>query len=154
MNKKRISLNNSLVKKDDRTSDGNLLPETRERILKSIKEHLEYAGRANISEIARMVGLSRQTTKNLINEILAEWHQDIQDQTLVQARWVEFILKDIDENPETFDKDKIAVVNLKSSLLNKLNALQKLALKENSTTVSLYLIKKEAPKELPDSKPP
>ena len=154
MSKKHISHNSSLIKTDDRANDGNLLPEARERILESIKEHLEYAGRANISEIARLVGLSRQTTKNLINQVVAEWQDDIQDQSLIQAKWVESILDDLDENPETFDEKKIFMIQLKSNLLGKMSALQKLALKDYSPAINLYLIKKGPPKELPKSKPP
>ncbi len=154
MNKKDISLINSLVKNCDRTSDGNLKPEARGRILKSVKEYLENAGRANISEIAGMLRLSRQTTRSLIDEILLEWRPEIQDQSLLQSKWIESVLKDMDQNPKTFNKDKIAIINLKSSLLNKLNALQRLSLKQDSYGIKLYMIKQTTPKELPYPKPP
>jgi len=154
MTKNKISLIKSVVKIDDRTIDGNLKSEARERILKSVKEYLEHTGRANISEMSQMLGLSRQTTKNLVDEIMAEWSQDIQDQTVVQTKWIESTLKDIDQHPETFDKDKIAVVNLKSSLFSKLNALQKLAIKEDPYRLIICQINKNTPKELPDAKPP
>ena len=154
MNKKHISHSNSLIKKDDRTNDGNLRPEARERILESIKDYLKYAGRANISEIARFIGLSRQTTKKLVDEVLAEWQEDVQDQSLVQAKWVETVLDDLDENPGTFSKKKIFMIQLKAGLLGKMSALQKLALKEYSPTINLYLIKKQLPDEIPKPKPP
>jgi len=154
MTKNKLSLIKSVVKNDDRTIDGNLKPEARERILKSVKEYLEHTGRANISEMSQMLGLSRQTTKSLVDEVLVEWSQDIQDQTLVQTKWIESTLKDIDQHPETFCKEKIAVVNLKSSLFSKLNALQKLAIKEDSYRLIICQINKNAPKELPDAKPP
>lgn len=154
MNKKDTSLINSLIKNCDRTDDGNIKPEARERVLVSLKKYLEHTGRANISEIAEMLGLSRQTTKNLIDEILTDWIPKIQDQSLLQSKWMESVLKDLDQNPETFNKDKIAVVNLKSSLLSKLNALQKLALKQDSYGIKLYMIKQVTPKELPSPKPP
>ena len=154
MNKKHISHSNSLIKKNDRTNDGNLLPEVRERTLESIKEHLEYAGRANISYIARMFGLSRQTTKNLVNQVVVEWQDDIQDQSIFRAKWMESILDDLDENPETFDEKKVFMTQLKADLLSKMSALQKLALNDYSPAINLYLIKKQLPNELPKPKPP
>lgn len=154
MNKKHISHSNSLIKKDDRTNDGNLRPEARERTLALIKDHLRYAGRVNISKIAELVGLSRQTTKKLVNEVLAEWQEDMQDQSLVQAKWFETVLDDLDESPETFDKEKAFIVQLKAGLLSKMSALQKLALKEDSSLLNLYLVKKGSAKELPKPKPP
>jgi len=69
MAKKECSLINSAIKDCDRTSDGNLKMEAKEKIIKSLKKYLENTGRANISEISDMIGLSRQTTKNLLNEI-------------------------------------------------------------------------------------
>lgn len=156
MSRKHISLSNSLVKNSDKTSDGNLRPEARQRILTSIKEHLQCAGRANISEMARMLDLSRPTVKSLVDEVLLDWGQDIQDQNqiLFQAKWMESVIRDIDQNPDAFDKEKIAVVNLKASLFSKLNVLQKLALKKDLHQFNLYLIKQASPKELPNEKPP
>ncbi|GMX58521.1 MAG: hypothetical protein MCSN_1750 [Candidatus Microsyncoccus archaeolyticus] len=154
MTNKYISLINSAAKISDRTSDGNLIPEARERILKSVKEYLENTGRANISEMSHMLGLSRQTTKNIVDEILDEWKEGIQSQTLIQSKWIESTLKEMDQSSRLFSKEKIAMINLKSSLLTKLNALQKLALKEESYGVNIYLVKRNELKELPDAKPP
>lgn len=153
MTKKQNSLSISPIKNSDRSGDGNIKPETRESIKISLKEYLESTGRANISEISEVMGLSRQTTKNLINEILAEWHEEMEDQTLVQSKWIESTLREIDCDPDSFNKDKIAVVNLKSSLLNKLNALQRLALKEDKN-ISIFIVKNSQSKELPDGRPP
>ena len=86
MNKNKLSLSNSIIKKADRTNDGNLTEEARQRALKFFRKYLEHTGRVNISEISRIIGLSRQTTKNLIDEILAEWRQDMQDQAPFQAK--------------------------------------------------------------------
>jgi hypothetical protein len=153
MTKKHISLTISPIKNCDRTNDGNLKPEAKEKTERFLKEYLENTGRANISEISEILGLSRQTTKNLINEILAEWHEEIEDQTIVQAKWIESTLREIDCDPDAFNKERIAVVNLKSSLLNKLNALQKFALKEDKN-VSIFIIKNNQTKKLSDDKPP
>jgi|GEM_PF-6466166 len=151
MDKKECSLINSVVKNCDRASDGNLKIEAREKIIKSLKKYLENTGRANISEISAMLGLSRQTTKNLIDEILIEWHQEIEDQTLVQSKWVESILRDIDQDTRIFGKEEIAMINLKSSMLSKLNALQKLALKNES--FKIYIVKRDETKELGSPNP-
>mgnify|MGYP000898247461 CR=1 FL=1 len=145
--KKIISLNNSIVKVCERTGDGNIKPEARERIVNVLKEYLINAGHANISEISLNLGLSRQTVKNIIDEILIDWHQEIQEESLMQSKWMESVLKDIDQNPASFSKEKIAVVNLKASLLGKLNALQKLALKKESSYQMIYMIKKSEVKQ-------
>ena len=152
MSKKNNSLINSAIKNKDRTNDGNLLPEARKRILKSIKGYLQDTGRLNISEIASWLNLSRQTVKRLTDEILMEWQNEMQSQILVQAKWLESILKDIDKNPETFGKEKIQVVRLKSMLLGKINVLQKLITKDSSATINLYLINQGDKKKLPESK--
>jgi len=153
MGKSIISLSKALVKNEDRTSDGNLLPETRERLLKSIKKHLQNTGRLNVSEVASMVGLSRQTAKKLVDEILMEWQEDTEDQVLIQTKWFESVLKDIDRHPETFGKEKVEIVKLKSMLLGKLNALHKILLKEKSPKINLYLVKQETMKGPPKNKP-
>lgn len=121
----------SVVKTEDRTGDGNLLPETRERVLKSIKEHLKRVGYLNISELASIFDLSRQTTRKLVDEVIKNWSEEAEDQIQVQIKWYESTLKDITENPNLFDKDTIALVKLKSMLLGKINALRKLSLKKN-----------------------
>jgi|WetSurMetagenome_2_1015567.scaffolds.fasta_scaffold91642_2 hypothetical protein len=153
MTKKHISLLNSVDKNCDKLSDGNIKPEVRERILITLREYLEDTGRANISEISKMLKLSRHTTKNLISEILAEWHEEIQDQTLIHSKWIESVLRDIDQNPDTLSKEKITVVKLKSFLLSKFNALQKFALKEDKN-ISIFIVKNDQSKKLPDDKPP
>ncbi|MEN6511778.1 MAG: hypothetical protein ABFD00_08100 [Chloroherpetonaceae bacterium] len=140
--KKPISLSNSVVNISERTGDGNIKPEARERIINVLKNYLSNAGHANICEISLNLGLSRQTVKNLIDEILIDWHQEIQEESIVQSKWMESVLKDIDQNPTSFSKEKIAIVNLKSSLLGKLNALQKLALKKENSYQMICLVKK------------
>lgn len=153
MTKKQISPSISPVKKYNRASDGNLKPEARECIIKSLKEYLENTGRASISEISQMIGLSRETTKNLINEILAEWHEEIQDQTLIHSKWIESTLKEVDCDPGSFSAKRIAVIKLKSSLLNKLNALQRFALKEDKN-ISIFIVKNSQRNESSTDRPP
>jgi len=117
----------SVVKTEDRAGDGNLLPETKTRVLKSIKNHLKRSGYINISELASMLNLSRQTTKKLVDEVLITWREKADDQIVVQMKWHESIIKDITEHPESFDKDAMALIRLKSVLLGKINALRKLS---------------------------
>ncbi len=153
MTKKDLSLTISSVKDCDRTGDGNIKAEAKQRILKSIAYHLKNNGRANISEMAVALGLTRQTTKNFVGEILEEWHQEQKEsqncQILIQSKWLENIIDDISQNPETYDKGKIAVVNLKSALFGKLNALQKLDQKIGATEINFYVTKNSNIKELP-----
>ena len=55
MTKKQNSLSISPIKNSDRSGDGNIKPETRERIKVSLKEYLESTGRANVSEISEIM---------------------------------------------------------------------------------------------------
>ncbi len=136
----------SVIKKEDRTLDGNLLPAALERVLKSIKEYLKRTGRLNITEIASLTGLARQTARKLVDEILMDWHEEIESQILVQAKWAESVIEDIDRHPETFSKEEIAVIRLKSALLAKVNHLHKLFEKDNSPKINLYLVGEEKQK--------
>lgn len=115
----------SLVKTEERTPDGNLLPETRERVYRSIQKYLCQAGYLNVTEISARLGLSRQTTKKFVDEILSKWRAEQENQTIIQLKWNQEIIKDIDKNPETFSKEKIARIKLKSSLLSRVNTLMK-----------------------------
>ncbi len=152
MEKDKISLIKSVIKSCDRTPDGNIKPEARERVLQTMKEYLQHAGRLNISELSAWLGLSRQTVKNLTNEILDWWREEGQNQFLVQSKWLESVLRDMDNNPGTFDKDKIAITKLKAMLFDKTNALQKLLLKESLSNISLVFVKTDKPRELLDDK--
>ncbi len=153
MTKNNLSLTVSTVKDCDRTGDGNIKAEAKQRILKSIKYHLKNNGRASISEMANSLGLSRQTTKNFVGEILEEWHQEQKEsrncQILIQSKWLENIIDDISQNPEDYDKGKIAMINLKAALFGKLNALQKLDQKIGATEINFYVTKNNDIKELP-----
>ena len=147
MKKNINSLVISAIKNKDRSADGNLLPKARERVLKAIKEYLQHTGRLNISEIASLTCLSRQTVKNITNEILFEWQEENQDQILVQSKWLESVLKDIEDNPDTFGKGKIEMIKLKTMLFGKMNAFQKLLLKDNLSNINLVILKHNNPKE-------
>ena len=148
MENDKISLIKSAIKSSDRTPDGNIKQEVRERVLWALKEYLQHTGRLNISELSVWLGLSRHTVKNLTKEILGVWRDEGSDQILVQSKWLESVLKDIDENPDTFDKDKRANTRLKTMLFDKTNALQKLLLKEHLSGVSLVFLKTEKPQQL------
>ncbi|MFH0952645.1 MAG: hypothetical protein V1838_05740 [Patescibacteria group bacterium] len=115
----------SLIKSEERTPDGNLLPEVRERILREIKIHLQQTGYLNVSEISSKIGLSRHTTRKLVEEIAQAWRDELQNQFMVQVKWYQGVFKDIRERPETFSKEKFQLIQLQSSLLSKVNSLMK-----------------------------
>jgi len=119
----------SLIKPEERTPDGNLLPDVRERVITSIQTYLRKCGYLNISEIAQKLGLSRQTTKKLTDEILAIWRMEIENQIIVQLKRHREIVRDIDEDPDSFSKEKITLIKLKSTHLNKINTLLKTLIK-------------------------
>jgi hypothetical protein len=69
--------------------------------------------------------------RNLADEVLAEWRNEIEGQTVVLHQWCENLAKEIDAHPEEFDKDAIARVRLKLSLFDKMRTLRKALRKEN-----------------------
>ena len=119
----------SLITSEERTADGNLLPDVRERVVKSVQAYLRQVGYLNISEISQQLGLSRQTTKRLTDEILTKWRMEMENQFLVQIQWYLAMIKDMDENPGTFTQDKRALARLKSAFLTKTNVLLKIFIK-------------------------
>ena len=140
----------SIIKNKDRTGDGNLLPEVRKKTIKELKRYLQQMGYVNISEISSMINLSRQTTKKLINEITEDWRVDNENQIIVQKKWYEHILNDINQNPETFGKEERANINLQSKIMDKINSLQKLSQKESTSKhriINVYLTKQDAQKK-------
>lgn len=147
----------SVIKNEDRTADGNLLPEVRERTINELKKYLQRIGYINISEISSMINLSRQTTKKLVDEILDDWREDEENQIIVQKKWYESVIRDIENKPEMFNEDYINIIKLKSAVLGKINSLQKLSQKEmalNHKIINLYLTRQENQKKLsgPESK--
>lgn len=140
----------SVIKNGDRTGDGNLLPEVREKIIKELQIYLQGVGYINISEIAAMINLYRQTTKKLVNKITETWKEDNENQIIVQEKWHEHILNEINKNPEMFNEEKRAIINLQSKIMGKINSLQKLLQKESASkhrTINLYLTKQDAQKK-------
>jgi uncharacterized protein YacL (UPF0231 family) len=121
----------SIVKPEDRTGDGNLLPEARERALNSVRSYLKRTGYLNVSDLAAKLHLSRQTTMRMAKEVIEEWREDEVDQTMIQIKWYESVLKKINRDPETFSTKEIEIVRLKSMILGKINELRRMSLKEN-----------------------
>jgi len=116
----------SLIKSSERAPDGNLLPETRACVIQSIKKHLQKVGYLNISDISGKLGLSRQTTRKLVDEIIDAWREESKNQIMPQLKYYHSVLNDMDENPETFDKDKIELIKLRSAVFGKINSLMKI----------------------------
>src|SRR3989339_975520 len=136
----------SVINSEDRTSDGNLLPHARERAFGFIQKHIRRTGQLNISNIASKLCVSRQTAKKLIYEVMEEWRDEIEDQTLAQMKWHEFIAEEIDKHPEKFGKDEIKIIKLKSTFLGKINSLQRLLEKNYSPPkkiINVFLTKNE-----------
>lgn len=123
--------NLSLIKieEKDRTKDGNLLPEVRSRTLKEIQWYLSCTGYLNVSVLADQLGLSRQTTRVLVDEVLDEIREVSERQILAQIPWYHSALEELEEmyiNPEEFSEEKIEVIKVKAVILGRLNAVQKL----------------------------
>lgn len=107
-----------------RAGDGNLMPETRKRLIKQIADHIRRRGNVNISEIACTFGISRPTTRTLVQSLLREWNGETFIQTFAQIKWIEAMLDDIDTREGPLDKNEIATARLKLALLGRLHALQ------------------------------
>ncbi|MGC9968403.1 MAG: hypothetical protein ABSC29_01565 [Minisyncoccia bacterium] len=118
---------NSVIKigENDRTGDGNLRPEAKEKARRMVAEYVRETGRVNISELSKELALSRPTVRNLADEVLADWRGEIEDQAVVIHKWCERVAKEIDARPDDFDKDEIARVRLKLQMLDKMRAMRK-----------------------------
>lgn len=127
-NMQNTTISLTKIEKEDRTADGNLTTAARERTLQSIRRHLKHAGYANISEIAALLGLSHPTARNLIREVVQEWRTDEEDETVVQIQWYRSLLRELQEYPENFDKNALAVLKFQTALMAKVHGLQKLLL--------------------------
>ena len=114
------------INENDRTGDGNLLPEAKIKAKKAIEEHVHEAGRINVSELSRRLNLSRQTVRIIADEVLAEWYADIEDQTIVTHKWYENLAQEIDVHPDDFNKDTIPRLRFKMSLFDKMRAMRKI----------------------------
>ncbi|MGB7957223.1 MAG: hypothetical protein WCF77_00045 [Minisyncoccia bacterium] len=123
MNKPSISV--VKIAEYDRAGDGNLTPDAREKAKSAVVEFIREAGRVNVSELARYLGISRPTTRVIVDEVLAELRAEMEDQTVVIHQWCEDIVKNIDTHPEQFDRNTIARVRLKISFLDKMRTLRK-----------------------------
>ncbi|MFH1235634.1 MAG: hypothetical protein V1685_01705 [Parcubacteria group bacterium] len=115
----------SLIKPEERTPDGNLLPEARARIIHNLKTYLQQTGVLNVSELSLQLGLARQTTRRLVDEVARAWQDELRYQFMAQTKWYQEVFRDTQEHPDAFSKDKIALVKLQSSLLSKVNSLMK-----------------------------
>ncbi len=109
----------------DRTADGNLTPEARTRTLKEIKKYISRTGLINISDLADMFCVSRQTMRALIDEALDGLRDGAEVQILAQIQWCQERVSDIIKHPEKFDKDEIALQRFHSEMLGKITCLQK-----------------------------
>ena len=123
MEKRDISI--TTIDEKDRSGDGNLLPKARDRTREMIEKRIRTTGRINVSELSRLLGLSRPTIRSIADEILTEWHADISDQTVVVHKWCEHVAREIDVHPGQFDKDTIARLRLKMSLFDKMRVMRK-----------------------------
>ncbi len=126
-----VNMNNSTtsvtkIGKNDRTPDGNLLPEAKDKVKNMIEEYIREAGRVNVSELSRYLALSRPTVRTIVDELLGEWRADIEDQAVVAHKWCESVVKEIDAQPENFDKDTIARIRLKMSLFDKMRVMRRM----------------------------
>jgi len=137
MGKRKQNQAISIIKPEDRAGDGNLLPETRQKALETIKKIIKHSGHVNISALAAQLGLSRQTTKKLVGEVMAELKEDIIDQSIAFRAWLESVVEDIDSQPGLYG-EPIEEISLKMKMLKQINSIDKQS--EKSININQLLI--------------
>lgn len=114
----------------ERIGDGNLTPEARRKIIESIHQYISRRGSVSISDLSNQLGLSRQTVRILVNEILDKLRDAEETQILAQIQWHKGVVEKLSKTPEAFTKDQIRILQFHSSMLGKITSLQK-ALRKN-----------------------
>jgi hypothetical protein len=75
------------IKDSERTGDGNLLPEVRERVLADVEAYITKTGDINISEIARQLSITWDFANTIVGEIAEGWRvrgkRELQSQKLL-----------------------------------------------------------------------
>jgi hypothetical protein len=103
-NKKSI-----IILDEDRSADGNLKPEVRERIIKVLVESKPSPMSLGPYILARELGVAPQTARSIIQEVRVEWRKDNEDVVEFQKRclmdWIVEALN-ADESTETKKLDK------------------------------------------------
>lgn len=115
----------SLITPEERTSDGNLKPEVRMRVLEELKSYLRQTGVLNVSELSSKLGLSWSTTKKIVDEIMVAWNNELRNQYITQIQWLKSVVEDIEINPKKYNVDTVRLIKLKASLMNNINSLRK-----------------------------
>lgn len=118
----------SLIKitPDERTKDGNLTQEGKKRALDEIRKYISNYGYMNVSELSGLLGLSRQTTRTLVNEVLDELREEEGPQLLAQIKWHQDVAATLGQDPEAFTEKQIKVLKFQSAMLGKITLLQRL----------------------------
>lgn len=133
------NLNLTYTKPGERDDGGRLLPEVRERVMGEIENYVRKTGRLNYSFLSEKLGLSKLTIRGIIAEMVEEWKKYNYLRVYLEIQWLENLMEEIEEKPESFTPQRMTLINLKIGMYDKIHGLNKLM----STDNSISFIKEE-----------
>lgn len=120
-----MEVNLTVINDYDRNGDLTLKPDIRKRVLEEIGEYIQAVGFVNVSLIARQLGLSKPATKDLVNEVIAEWVDNESNQLAAQVRWYEQKLEHAARDPEHFGlRTESLKIEFTRNMFNEMNKLR------------------------------
>lgn len=113
----------SPVKIEQRSGDGNLLPEVRKEKLVEVENYLSQVGHLNVYEVAKGLNITWETAKSLIDEIVAGWSDNHKDRVKVQIRYFEKVLTELEKDQMTYKINPFEKVKFKAAIFTEINKL-------------------------------
>jgi hypothetical protein len=113
----------------EKDGSGKLLPGVKEKIKEGIAAYISYCGCINVRRISRALCVNYTTAKEIIDEVVDEWRESDIDQIHAQIAWVEDQLEqiEVEKKKPSPVMSYSEYINLKTTLMNQLNDLRKLA---------------------------
>jgi hypothetical protein len=117
----------SPVTSDMREAEGKaLLPEAREKILIELERYLSSVPLIIISDVAKALGVTRDTAKGLIKELQERWRNEDLDRIEHQIRFYERVLDTYYKDPKFLTEEKLKQLSIIERLMDKIAFLEKL----------------------------
>ncbi len=126
------NFNLTYTKPGERDDGGRLLPEVRERVMGEIESYVRKTGRLNYSFLSEKLGLNKLTIRGIISEMVEEWKKYHSLNVYIEIQWLENLMEEIEEKPETFTPQRMTLINLKIGIYDKVHGLNKLMSSDNS----------------------
>ena len=129
----------SYTKPEEKDGSGHLLPDVRDRVMEEIENYIKNSGYINYSFLSEKLGLNKLTVRDLVSETVEKWRGEDTSKVEYQIKWFENLLVEMNEHPDNFDSKRIAMIGLRTGIIDKINGLKKLI----TPGTSISLVKEE-----------